>query len=190
MITTVKVRSDGNHLYACFPCAQRPVRGRKSERSWKLDVFDHFYNEALQEKISPRKISSYVEDRIRAERDPSDWLFTEDVNCLYRNKQRNLHKRIQRYEQKLFLTDWNYYVTFTYDSVKETEETFVTRLKRCFSNFKTRHDWRVICVRRIASNVADWKLGLIIRIFRIGSEYLCGKRSITMISVEAILKDT
>lgn len=146
METCVKVRSDGYHMIASFPICGFSVSGGKREASEKSKLFDVYFSEAQQKGIPKRKICSYIKERICEERWILDWLSEEEILKFYKNKIRNLHRRISRYKNKLFLTDWNYYVTFTYDDQKETAESFEKRLKKCFSNFKVRNGWLVICV--------------------------------------------
>ena len=142
----VKVKSDGYHYYAHLPGTSSPSVGGRGYRSYKSQLFDKYFLEAQQNGIADKKIVSYIEDRIHEECDISDWLSKEECSHFYKNKVRNVHKRLKRYEDKLFLVDWNWFVTFTYDSDKETAESFELRLKKCFSNFKTRKNWLVMCV--------------------------------------------
>ena len=146
MKLAIKVRPEGGHFIGCLPSTSRSVVHGKVERSKKSILFDQYYLEAQKVKIPKKQICSYIEDRFMQEQDIADWVSSEEVQALYKNKLRNIHKRIQRYERKLACVDWNYYVTFTYDDEKETEDSFVKGLKKKFSNLKTRLGWLVMAI--------------------------------------------
>ena len=142
----VKVRFDGSHFIGSLPSPSRGSTGGYREKTRKIELFEQFYHEARKKNIPDRKICEYVENRIMQECDIEDWLLQDEVKALYKRHVTNLHKRIRRYEDKLFWLDPNYYVTFTYSDAKETRESFEARLLKTFSNFKTRHGWLCIVV--------------------------------------------
>jgi hypothetical protein len=47
-----------------------------------------------------------------------------------------------RLARKIALNEFNYFVTFTYDDQKHTEETFRAKLRKCLSNLASRKDWK------------------------------------------------
>ena len=53
----------------------------------------------------------------------------------------NLKARKKTFKRKALNNDWNYFVTFTYDDKKHTEETFVPTLKKKLQNLHTRYGW-------------------------------------------------
>ena len=61
-------------------------------------------------------------------------------------KQRNLWKRIKRFKRKVNMNRWNYFVTFTCDPKKHTEESFRKKLRKCLSNLHTRRGWKYMGV--------------------------------------------
>ena len=61
-------------------------------------------------------------------------------------KKRNLWKRIKRFKRKANLNRWNYFVTFTCDPKKHTEESFRKKLRKCLANLHTRRGWRYMGV--------------------------------------------
>ena len=61
-------------------------------------------------------------------------------------KQRNLWKRIKRFKRKMHMNKWNYFVTFTCDPKKHTEESFRKKLRKCLSNLHTRRGWKYMGV--------------------------------------------
>ena len=61
-------------------------------------------------------------------------------------KQRNLTCRRVRMVRKANLQEFNYFVTFTYDSEKHTEESFRKKLQVCLTHYVTRKGWKYIGV--------------------------------------------
>ena len=61
-------------------------------------------------------------------------------------KQRNMWKRIKRFKRKVSMNRWNYFVTFTCDPKKHTEESFRKKLRKCLSNLHTRRGWKYMGV--------------------------------------------
>lgn len=60
-------------------------------------------------------------------------------NFVYKQKE-NLKARKQLFRRKALNNDWNYFVTFTYDS-KHTEDSFVKTLKKKLQNLHTNYGW-------------------------------------------------
>ena len=58
-----------------------------------------------------------------------------------KNEYENLKARKKTFKRKALNNDWNYFVTFTYDDKKHTEETFVPTLKKKLQNLHTRYGW-------------------------------------------------
>lgn len=141
-----KVVNNGSHYVASIPYTWSKAHGGYSPRREDSILFDEYYQKAQIEGISDKRIASYVESEIRRERDIEDWISEERCSELLKNKRRSVHKCYKRYEGKLMLTPFNWYVTFTYDDDKSTPEAFQKRLKKCFSNFKCRKNWRVVGV--------------------------------------------
>ena len=69
-------------------------------------------------------------------------LAEEFVEKQLEMKLRNLICRRMRLARKIALNDFNYFVTFTYDDEKHTEETFKKALSKCLSNLASRKDWK------------------------------------------------
>ena len=59
---------------------------------------------------------------------------------------RNAWQREKRFRRKAYLNRWNYFVTFTYNGKKHTEETFRKKLRKCLSNLHTRRGWNFMGV--------------------------------------------
>ena len=61
-------------------------------------------------------------------------------------KKRNLICRRTRLVRKVNLQNFNYFVTFTYDSKKHTEESFKKKLIWTLANFSHRKEWKYVGV--------------------------------------------
>jgi len=61
-------------------------------------------------------------------------------------KWRSMRVRIKRFERKAHMNRWNYFVTFTYDPKKQTEESFRKKLRKSLSNLHTRRGWKYMGV--------------------------------------------
>lgn len=55
-------------------------------------------------------------------------------------------KRRTRLMRKVYLQQWNYFVTFTYDDKKHTEETFKNKLRNTLKHLASRKGWKYIGV--------------------------------------------
>ena len=119
------------------------VRGVRSEKSKK---FDKYMAEARNKKMSEKDIPNYIQERFWEEAEDiiEDTIDQKEFEELYKNYKNRLHKRLDRYRNKILLNDWSYWVTFTYDDEKETEESFEKRLKITFNNLAKRNGWRII----------------------------------------------
>lgn len=68
------------------------------------------------------------------------------VDLGFERKQRNLTARRVRMVRKANLAGFNYFVTFTYDDKKHTEQTFKKNLRTCLRHLTERKDWRYMGV--------------------------------------------
>lgn len=146
-MTYCKVYHDGSS-YVAMPAST--VKSKKSERfipirQRKDELFDQLYLEALKKKLSRDKISEYILTELRREL-PEEWGLSEFVSDKLAKLYRNLAVRKKRFRRKAYLNPWNYFVTFTYDDDKQTEESFRERLCKCLQNLHTRHGWRYMGV--------------------------------------------
>lgn len=68
------------------------------------------------------------------------------VELGFERKQRNLTARRVRMVRKAHLAQFNYFVTFTYDDKKQTEQTFKKQLKNKLSLLAYRQNWKYMGV--------------------------------------------
>ena len=149
-----RIYSDGSHYIA-----REAVRGRRLPRRVRqpqeIDgLFDELYKIAMQsvldgkEKTTAEKVKKIVpfiqtglEDHFPLYPDLEGYV-RENVE----RKLRNAWQREKRFRRKAYLNRWNYFVTFTYNGKKHTEETFRKKLRKCLSNLHTRRGWNFMGV--------------------------------------------
>ena len=109
----------------------------------KKQLFENLYKEHIFCKHVERRkkiieaMTPYFKDEDGA---------TEYVDRNLERKRRNLIARRIRLTRKANLQNFNYFVTFTYDSAIHTEDSFKKKLKNCLSHFSSRQKWRYIGV--------------------------------------------
>lgn len=145
------VYNDGSHFIATpkLKGGNSCLVKRKPKTILDKD-FDRYFLEAIGEFKSYKKQLAYIKEKILAEYGyPGDDLINELVPYIeekYKAKMKNIQLRKKRFRRKAFLNDWNYFVTFTYDSDKTTEDEFKVSLRKCLSNFHSRRNWRYMGV--------------------------------------------
>ena len=152
-IRRVKVYNDGNHYIGVLGMTRYStgVRCQDKYTSVQKELFNTYLREAKLSGVSKRDYKEYIVSR-STENDISLWFTDEDVAELLERKKISDHRRKVRFERKIDSNIWNYFVTFTYDDEKESEEGFVKRLRKALSNLSTRYDWRYIGVRERGEN--------------------------------------
>lgn len=129
--------------------AAEETEGKSSEtvpsvrRITKKQLFNETYKahytdrKSVRRKVLIETMSPYFKDRESAE---------YYVDAGIARKQKNLIARRIRMVRKANLADFNYFVTFTYDSALHTEETFRKKLKNALALFSHRKGWKYIGV--------------------------------------------
>ena len=112
-------------------------------RMTKKELFNELYQEYLFLKKRERR-----EKLIEALRPyfKNDSAVKHFVDSNLERKQRNLIARRIRLTRKVNLQDFNYFVTFTYNSELHTEETFRSKLKNCLKLLSSRKGWKYVGV--------------------------------------------
>ncbi len=123
--------------------------GKHCSRSALDILFDSLYFTAFKQGLKDNKLDKPMTDFIRAgilklypDMDGLDEYIADRI----KRKLNNLHHRKKRFRRKANLNNWNYFVTFTYDDTKYTEETFKKKLRKCLSNLHTRRGWKYMGV--------------------------------------------
>ena len=65
----------------------------------------------------------------------------EEIEKFVKREKDNLINRKKLFRIKALNNEWNYFVTFTYDDKKHTEDTFVKTLKKKLQNLHTNYGW-------------------------------------------------
>lgn len=117
---------------------------KETSNSFSLkDVFERLYRESAL--LCRQERREHILNGIRPylDSDTSAKAFVEvNLERKYRNK---ITRRI-RLMRKVYLHDFNCFVTFTYDDGLHTEQSFRKTLKNCLSHFSSRNGWRYIGV--------------------------------------------
>lgn len=141
-----KVYCDGGH-YVATPLFHSQVvpsvrfRNRDELAAW----FDVWYADSVAQELTGDAQRDHIVAGI-AQEFPNAENLEEYVSEHIERKTKNYYKRLKRFRRKAHLNRWNYFVTFTYDDEKQSEETFRKRLRRCLSNLASRRGWRYMGV--------------------------------------------
>ncbi len=145
-----KVYTDGSH-YIAIPYRPKPTKKRKTPEDTK-DIseeislkqrFEESYAESKtlnkdeREQFIVDSIEPYVEDSQTAKQFVEDNIQRKKINGVVRKV---------RLKRKLYLQEWNYFCTFTYDDKLHTEETFRKKLTNCLRHLSHRKSWKYIGV--------------------------------------------
>ena len=109
----------------------------------RKELFNEVYNESKDMPHSERKeklvesIAPYMENEDEAR------LF---VDANIERTKRNLQARKVRIMRKVYLNEFNYFCTFTYDDNLHTEDSFKRKLKKCLYHLTERNGWQYIGV--------------------------------------------
>ncbi len=146
-----KVYYDGSHYIAILQENYKHGKGSKlkntaiaTPRQVELQSkFDTAYAES--QNLPKRERKPYIAEKLQ-----SDFATTEQatdyIEQNVERKKNNLAKRRVRLWRKIYLQEWNYFVTFTYDSEKHTEDTFKAKLRNTLKHLVSRKGWKYIGV--------------------------------------------
>lgn len=149
-----KVYSDGSHYIAIppenFPSKQRKRKKPKPKSTTIKTVdtpkekFETAYAES--QKLPKRERKKYITEQMK-----DDFKTAEQVNDFVASnierKKINAYKRYTRLWRKVNLQgEWNFFVTFTYDSEKLDETQFKKKLRNALKHAVNRNGWKYIGV--------------------------------------------
>ncbi|MCD7729276.1 MAG: hypothetical protein LUI60_05120, partial [Clostridia bacterium] len=112
-------------------------------------LFDSLYYQTMQKGWNYRYNKSVMLEFIKTgiEKLFPDYEHLDNwIEEKIKRKLNNLLHRKKRFRRKAYLNPWNYFVTFTYDDKKQTEDSFKKRLRKCLSNLHTRRGWKYMGV--------------------------------------------
>ncbi len=117
-----------------------PKKGRTTTRK---ELFEEVYKETLYLRKNERRMRIFNALRPHFDNDEQANYY---VDANLERKQKNVTARRIRMTRKANLQRFNYFVTFTYDGAKHTEQSFKKQLKKTLENFTTRKGWKYIGV--------------------------------------------
>ncbi len=163
MLINAKVYSDGSH-YIAIPHTTAPERKRKIinkleqkikveslnkdneieiKETTKTELFNKLYeeNKTATNKEKKEIIEKELIKHFEHEQDAKDFIEQK----LESNRRNDIVRRM-RFARKYYMNEFNYFVTFTYDNAKHTEESFRKSLRICLNNFHSRKGWNYMGV--------------------------------------------
>ena len=121
--------------------------GQKTTTTTIVDQAKQKFETAYAESQSlpKRERKKYIAEKMRSEFSTTEQAI-DYIEQNIERKKNNLAKRRVRLWRKIYLQEWNYFVTFTYDSQKHTEETFKAKIRNTLKHLISRKDWKYIGV--------------------------------------------
>ena len=109
----------------------------------RKELFEELYKESNGKTRAARKkfIIGKMKPYFKGEDDAIRY-----INSQFERKIRNLICRRVRLTRKVNLQEFNFFVTFTYDGEKHTEESFKKKLQGCFKMMCHRKGWKYVGV--------------------------------------------
>ena len=113
----------------------------KQKQMTRKELFEELYQKSVGMKKRERK--AYVQREMLP-------YFKDSISCRafvednFNRKHRNMICRKTRLWRKISQQTFNYFVTFTFDDKKHTEESFQKALNTCLQHFSSRKDWLYI----------------------------------------------
>lgn len=142
-----KIYFDGSH-YIAIPQSNKAKlkksKARKSPKEIELKrKFEESYNKNknLKNKEKTERIITELNVNFDEENTTKNFV-TENIQ----RKQRNAIVRRTRLARKIYIGEWNWFCTFTYDDKKHDENSFKTKLSNCFKHMASRKKWKYIGV--------------------------------------------
>ena len=141
-----KIYHDGSHYVATRVVKSQVKRMPKRPKDTAFDIaFDSLYFQAKRKGLKDEEMADYIQAGLEKLYPASSTLRKYILEKIDK-KQRNLWKRIKRFKRKVNMYRWNYFVTFTCDPKKHTQESFIKKLRKCVSNLHTRRGWKYMGV--------------------------------------------
>ena len=126
-----KIYHDGSHYIARKSVKGLKRKTKKRECSKLTKLFDFLFDEAIKSNIATdEEKKQYIEDKLINDYCIDMPDIKQFIEENFKRKIRNIWQREKRFRRKAYLNRWNYFVTFTYDGKKHTEETFIKRLRK------------------------------------------------------------
>ena len=113
----------------------------KQRQMTRKELFEELYQKSVG--MNKRERKAYVQREMLP-------YFKDSISCRafvednFNRKHRNMICRKTRLWRKINQQTFNYFVTFTFDDKKHTEESFQKALNTCLQHFSSRKDWLYI----------------------------------------------
>ena len=141
-----KIYNDGGHFVGTRVVRSKGKRPPKRPAQTAFDIaFDSLYFQAVRKGLKNDAMADFIQAGLE-KLYPASSTLRKFILEKMDKKQRNLWKRIKRFRRKANMYRWNYFVTFTCDPKKHTQESFMKKLRKCLSNLHTRRGWKYMGV--------------------------------------------
>ncbi len=140
-----RIYSDGSHYIAREATHAKAPQRTKRDKTEIDEKFAFLYADGLKCDMSDKELREFIKTNLEdcfPDFPDLEKYVNENVDRL----NRNAWQREKRFRRKAYLNRWNYFVTFTYNGKKHTEETFRKKLRKCLSNLHTRRGWNFMGV--------------------------------------------
>ena len=147
-IKDAKIYNDGSHFIAIPPENFTSGKHKKqppkaTTQDTKKQAFETAYKESMS--LPKRERKKYIAERLQGEFETAEQAKAYTAQNLERKKT-NAAKRYMRLWRKVRLQQWNYFITFTFDGNKHTEESFRKSLSNTLKHLVSRKEWKYIGV--------------------------------------------
>lgn len=147
-IKDAKIYNDGNHFIAIPPENFTSGKHKKqppkaTTQDTKKQAFETAYTESMS--LPKRERKKYIAERLQGEFETAEQAMAYTEQNIERKKT-NAAKRYTRLWRKVRLQQWNYFITFTFDGNKHTEESFKKTLQNTLKHLVSRKEWKYIGV--------------------------------------------
>ena len=140
-----RIYSDGSHYIAREALHVKVPRRAERIKTEIDEIFELLYSDGMKCEMSDKELREFIKTNLEdcfPDFPDLDKYVSENVGRM----NRNTWQREKRFRRKAYLNRWNYFVTFTYNGKKHTEETFRKKLRKCLSNLHTRRGWNFMGV--------------------------------------------
>ena len=140
-----KVYLDGSH-YIAIPSEKQSWKKRTKEHKQKSEMDEKVKEifRRIEKKTQREKIKETVQEINKEIGNVKK--STEIVKSCLDKMTRNAIVRKTRLSRKVYLQEWNYFCTFTYDSNKLSEQGFRKKLSNCLKHLSSRKGWKYVGV--------------------------------------------
>lgn len=147
-IKDAKIYNDGSHFIAIPPENFTGGKHKKqppkaTNQDTKKQEFETAYKESMS--LPKRERKKYIAEKLQGEFETAEQA-KEYTEQNIERKKTNAAKRYTRLWRKVRLQQWNYFITFTFDGNKHTEESFRKSLSNTLKHLVSRKEWKYIGV--------------------------------------------